>query len=43
EVPVMMGDSLAKAELNIGKLNPKQKEKFDELINKNKDLFTNDI
>ncbi|CAG8611465.1 6803_t:CDS:2, partial [Diversispora eburnea] len=43
EVPVMMGDSLAKAKLNIEKLSPKQKNKFDELINKNKDLFANDI
>ena len=43
EVPVMLGDSLIENDLNVGILNGKQQEKFNQLITTNNDLFASDI
>ncbi|RHZ71760.1 hypothetical protein Glove_253g84 [Diversispora epigaea] len=42
-VPVFLSEKLNKNELDIGQLNTTQQQKFDKLMERNKDLFANDV
>ncbi|RHZ77812.1 hypothetical protein Glove_172g9 [Diversispora epigaea] len=42
-VPVFLSEKLNKNELDIGQLNNHQQQKFDKLMERNKDLFANDV
>ncbi|RHZ84945.1 hypothetical protein Glove_74g6 [Diversispora epigaea] len=42
-IPVFLSKKLNKNELDIGQLNNNQQQKFDKLMERNKDLFANDV
>jgi hypothetical protein len=42
-VPVFLSEKLNKNDLDIGPLNIKRQQKFDQLMSRNKDLFANDV